>query len=503
MSSSAKILGGTVAAAALIAIGAGTGIWWSGRHGGAGHDSAAHAPAAGATAAASVPERKVLYWYDPMVPNARFDKPGKSPFMDMMLVPMYADEGSAAGTLRIDPTVAQNLGVRLATVTRAKAGTQVLALGTVAFNDRDVSIVQTRSGGFVERVAALAPGDVIAAGTMIAELLVPEWAAVQQEYLALRAVGQTALADAAIERMRLAGIPERLIQQVAADGRPHTRIAVTAPQGGVVQELGVRSGMTLMAGATLARINGIGTVWLDVAVPEAQAGGVRIGQGAIVQLPSLPGELVRGRVSALLPSANEAARTLRVRVELPNPGGRLRPGLSAQVQLQGASEDMALMVPTEAVIRTGARALVMLAEEGGRYRPVEVTLGGEAGGSTRISSGLAEGQRVVASGQFLIDSEASLKGVIAATRESASAPGAAPAKLHTAQATVDEVGKKEVTLTHGPFATLNMPGMTMAFPLADPLVAAGIKAGDKVTVTVRRTAAGLVVERFEKEGAAR
>ncbi|MFO1252221.1 MAG: efflux RND transporter periplasmic adaptor subunit [Inhella sp.] len=478
-----------LAAAGLLGAGLAAGYLWGQR--GAAHPSAA-APAA--SAPASAPERQVLYWYDPMSPATRFDKPGKSPFMDMQLVPMYADAGEAAGTVRIDPGITQNLGVRLATVTRARVAQEVHASGVVGFNEREVAVVQARSGGFVERVPALAPGDAVAAGTLLAELLVPEWAAVQQEALALQRLGQPELAEAARERMRLAGMPEELIRHVLSSGQVQSRHRITAPRAGVIQELEVRAGMTLMSGATLARINGLGTVWLEVGVPEAQSAAVQVGQAARIQLAARPGETLEGRVAALLPALNDAARTLRVRIELPNPGGRLRPGLSAQVSLQGPAEEGALLVPTEAIIRTGQRALVMLAEGQGRYRPVEVVLGGERGAQTWVRSGLSEGQQVVASGQFLIDSEASLKGIRPAPAASA------PAALHEAEGVVEAIEGLQLTLNHGPFKSLNMPGMTMPFPLAHEHVAHGIRKGDRVRVGARQGAEGLVLERVEKIG---
>ncbi len=492
MTRRARVLTAIVAGIAFLGIGAAGGVWWAQR-GGAAHVPAADAPASSAPDAG----RKVLYWHDPMVPNAKFDKPGKSPFMDMALVPRYADDGASVGTLRIDPAVTQNLGLRLARVTRSTTPTQVLASGEVAFNEREVSIVQARSGGFVERVAALAPGDVIAAGSLIAELLVPEWAAAQREFLALRSAGEPELADAARERMRLAGMPEALIREVEASGATRTQVRILAPRSGVIQELAVRSGMTLAAGQTLARINGIASVWLEVAVPEAMASQVQVGQMAQAELAALPGRTLEGRVTALLPALNASARTLRVRVELPNPDGRLRPGLSGQVSLQSAPGEARLAVPSEAVIRTGRRNLVILAEEGGRFRPVEVVTRGEAGGLTRISSGLTEGQQVVASGQFLIDSEASLAGITA--QGPASAPLSAVPALHEADATVEAISATEATLTHGAFESLHMPGMTMPFPLADAAVAKGIHVGDKVRVGVRESASGLVIERLEKQ----
>lgn len=484
-----KMLAAILVGGALLALGAAGGWWWWANR------PAASKPAAGDQAAAPQGERRVLYWYDPMVPQQHFDKPGKSPFMDMALVPKYADEASEGG-VRIDPAATQNLGMRLAKVERIPLATRVEAAGLIGFDERDVAVVQSRAGGFVERVWPLAPGDVVKAGQPLVELLVPEWAAAQHELLAIRSTGDAALLEAARDRLRLLGMPEALIRKVEFSGVPHPRYTVSLPRGGVVQSLDVRAGMTVMAGQTLARINGLSTVWLEVAVPEAYAASVRPGDAAEVRLAGFPDQAIGGRVSAILPALNDATRSLRVRVELPNRGGRLRPGLSAQVRLTMASEGTALAVPTEAVIRTGKRALVMVAGDQGRFTPVEVTLGREVGDRTVIAAGLAEGQQVVASGQFLIDSEASLGGVMA---RAAGEEGGVP--LHSAKAVIDAIGGDDVTLTHGPFKTLSMPGMTMTFPLAKPELTKGLKAGDHVTVFVRQSDDGLIVERLEKMGA--
>lgn len=498
--------------ALLLGVGAGAGYWWAAQRAHAPHQESP-APSGETPARSTSAERKVLYWYDPMFPTQKFDKPGKSPFMDMELVPKYADADAESGAVSIDPTVVQNLGVRLATVRRAASGSTIEAWAVAAFNDRDVSILQTRTSGFVERVTPLAPGDVVRAGTTIAELLVPEWAALQHEFLALRSLPDAGLADAARERLRLAGMPESLIAEIDATGRPRTRITITAPTGGVIQELGVRTGMTLMSGQTLARINGLGTIWLDVAVPESEAAGVRTGQPAQARFVAYPGEVFRGRITTVLPTLDEATRTMRVRVELPNPNARLRPGQSAQVSLRSADGGPALRVPTEAVIRTGRRALVLVAEDRGRFRPVEVTLGREVGDETIVLSGLAEGQQVVASGQFLIDSEANLRGLGPGAAVGASTSGSGPSAtaadrqatlarepLHEADATVREIGAKAATLAHGPMRTLGMPAMTMEFPLARPELAKGLKPGDRVRFAVRQTDDGLVVERIERSG---
>ncbi|MHB1093102.1 efflux RND transporter periplasmic adaptor subunit [Thiobacillus sp.] len=479
---------------ALLAVGVAAGLWWE-RY--AVSDRGTTMPAD-----TKKSDPAVLYWYDPMVPTQKFDKPGKSPFMDMDLVPKYASEGGDAATVEISPGVSQNLGVRLAVVTRASMDSSVIATGIVDFNERDIAIVQARSGGFVERVARLAPNDVVGAGAFIAELLVPEWAALQQEYLALKALGDPALEEAARERMRLGGIPENLIREVARTGKVRNRISIATPRGGVIRTLDVRPGMTLTAGQTLARINGIGTVWLDVAVPEALAGAVTVGQSVRADFAAFPGKPVQGRVAVLLPTLNDSARTLTVRVELPNPDGRLRPGLSAQVSFKSNGGESVLRVPTEAVIRTGRRAIVMLAEAEGHYRPVEVTLGAESGNDTVILSGLDEGQKIVASGQFLIDSEASLQGIMARAGV-ADAKMPAPVALHEADAVIEDISDASVTLAHGPFNTLSMPGMTMEFPLASPKLAKGLKAGDRVRVGARETDEGLLIEKLDKTGDAK
>ncbi len=483
------------AGAALLALGAAGGWWWATRD--AMPDSKRDQPPSGG----APDSRKVLYWYDPMYPQQRFDKPGKSPFMDMELVPKYAeDESREVSGVKIDPAAAQNIGMRLATVTRVPLATQIEATGLVGFNERDVAVVQARANGFVERVWPLAPGDVIKAGQPLAEFLVPEWTAAQHEFLAVRASGDAALLEAARDRLRLLGMPEKLIREVEQSGKPRARHAVTSPAAGMIQSLDVRAGMSVMAGETLARINGLGTVWLEAAVPEAHAGAVRIGAAAEARLAGFPDQVVEGRVTAILPALNEAARSLRVRVELPNRDGRLRPGLSARVTLRGESKDTGLAVPTEAVIRTGKRALVIVAEENGRYTPAVVTLGREIGDLTVIAAGLSEGQRVVASGQFLIDSEASLAGFLARAAGEPAAGDSAAAALHEAEAVIEEIDNAEVTLAHGPFKTLSMPGMTMVFPLARPELARGLKPGDRVAVFVRQTDDGLIVERMQRTG---
>jgi Cu(I)/Ag(I) efflux system membrane fusion protein len=386
---------------------------------------------------ASADARKILYWYDPMVPAQHFDKPGKSPFMDMELVPKYAGDADATGTeagVRIDPATAQNLGLRTVEAKQGVLAGSLTATGVIDFNQRDVAVIQARTGGFVQKVYGRAPGDVIRAGAALADLLVPEWAGAQAEYLAVRRTGDTALVAAARQRLRLLGMPEATIATVDRDARPRAVITVTAPLGGVITKLDVRAGMTVATGQSLAEVNGLSRVWVTAAVPEAQAGRLRQGQGVGVALTAYPGETLRGVVQAILPQAQGDSRTLQARIELPNPGGKLRPSMFATVSFDQDARP-ALLLPSEAVIRTGRRAIVMLATDGGRYQAVEVKVGREAGGQSEILGGLNAGQKVVASGQFLIDSEASLAGLrIRPLPESESAMG--PAMTSTASADV-------------------------------------------------------------------
>ncbi len=364
----------------------------------------------------AVSEKKVLYWHDPMVPGQRFDKPGKSPFMDMQLVPVYADagtdSGADSGSVRIDPRMQQNLGIRTAMVTRKRLEAPVEAVGTVAYNERDVAVVQARSNGFVERLYVRAVLDPVRKGQALAELYVPEWIAAQEEYLSIQRMsgaGTDGLLDGARQRMRLVGMSDEQIAAVVASGKTRARFTIAAPLAGVITELSAREGMTVMAGAPLFRINGLASVWVNAEVPENLAPQVRTGSTVEARTPALAGTVFKGRVAAILPEVSSTTRTLKARIELANPGGRLVPGMFATVRLSSAAAPEALFVPSEAVIQTGTRTVVMVAQGDGRFAAADVEVGSEANGQSEIRKGLEAGQKVVVSGQFLIDSEASLR----------------------------------------------------------------------------------------------
>ncbi len=450
--------------------------------------------------------RKVLYWHDPMVPGQRFDKPGKSPFMNMMLEPVYADSGADESTVAVSPRMRQSLGIRTAEAVRGTIAPPLTTVGSVAYNERDQAAVQARAGGFVEKLFVRATLDAVREGQPLAELYVPDWVAAQEEFLAvrrMRGVGIELLADGARQRMRLAGMNDAQIALVESSGVLQPRLTLIAPIGGVVTELSVREGTTVRMGAPLFRINSLATVWINAEVPESSSGLVRVGAPVEVRSPALPGAMRKGRVAALLPDLNPATRTLKVRIEVGNPANALVPGVFVTVDFQPAARE-GVLVPSEAVIATGRRTVVFVAESEGRFAAVNVETGNEMNGMTEITKGLDPGQRVVVSGQFLIDSDASMKGTLtrAADPADSMAPGSSasaakamsesplPPGTHRGEGRIEMIAKDELMLSHGPIASLKWGAMTMGFVPPVAGMPGGLAVGDRITFTFRARAAG-------------
>lgn len=417
--------------------------------------------------------RRVLYWHDPMVPGRRFDAPGRSPFMDMQLVPVYEPGGDAAG-VSVSPRQQQSLGIRTSEVVRSTLTPRIAAVGTVAFNERDQAIVQARATGYVERLHVRATLDRVEVGQPLADLYVPEWIAAQEEFLLLRRMRAADLTDAARQRMRQVGMSDVQIARVEELETVEPRITLRAPISGVVVELAVREGMTVMAGETLFRLNGTSTVWVNAAVPESQAALLRPGGTVEARSAAIPGTAFRGALQAVLPEVDADTRTITARIELANPNAELAAGMFVDVEFSAPPTD-ALTVPTEAVIETGERAVVIVASDDSTFQPVDVELGIEADGRTEIKTGLTEGQRIVVSGQFLIDSEASLRATT--TRMEGMQPQLTE---HAGEGTVTAVGASSITLSHGPIASIQWGSMTMEFALPDAEAARGVEAGQSV-----------------------
>lgn len=354
-------------------------------------------------------ERKPLYWYDPMKPDQHFDKPGKSPFMDMQLVPKYGDDTASVGTVTVSPQMVQSLGIRLAEVTLAPLSAAIEGAGTVSADENRIEVVQARAAGWVEKLYVRAQGEPVQRGQLLAEIYAPELYTAQQEFLLARRAQDATLTDGARERLRLLGVSAAQIARLEKTGTATRSVSFYSPVNGVVQELGARLGMQLMPGTTLFSLVDLSSVWVLAEIPEASAALANVGTKVDVQIAALAGRHFSGQVEYVYPDVTAQTRTLKLRVKLQNPALELKPGMYARVRF---AEDtrQALSVPSEAVIRTGTRSVVIVAADATHFQPKEVRIGAEANGRTEILDGLEEGQQVVASGQFLIDSEANLRG---------------------------------------------------------------------------------------------
>lgn len=353
-------------------------------------------------------ERQVLYWYDPMAPDKHFDRPGKSPFMDMDLVPKYADEASAEASVRIDPALQQNVGVRTEVVEVGQLPTRLSVPGSLSWDLRREALVSTRVDAVVTRLQVQAPYTAVRQGQALATLLAPEWSSAIAEASALSQAQSGAgreLRTAAQQRLRTIGAAAG---RRSADGS----VTLTAPHNGVVSEVLAREGQAVAAGTPLFRINGTETVWLEAAVPQAEAGGLAPGMQVTARVTAVPGQVFRGVIETVIPQIESGSRTQQTRIVLNNPDGLLAPGMFAEVQLQPAAGANVPLVPSEALIATGVDSRLIVQGKSGQFRPVRVRTGRSDGDRTEILEGLKGGERVVVSGQFLIDSEASLSGAL-------------------------------------------------------------------------------------------
>jgi Cu(I)/Ag(I) efflux system membrane fusion protein len=404
-------------AVVLLAIGLASGLWW-GQHRASSIDMAA-------PTATTSSDRKALYWYDPMVPDQHFDKPGKSPFMDMQLVPKYADEAAASG-IRIDSSTQQSVGIRTAVVETGRLTTEIRVPATLTWDLREESVVSARVDAIVSRLNVKAPYEPVRGGQPLASLLAPGWSSALAEAQALRQARSASareLQSAAQQRLRVLGVPSGM----GRDGS----VTLRAPSDGVVSEILVREGQTVMAGMPLFRVNGTATLWLEAAIPQAGIGGVGPGTKVEAMVSALPGKTFTGEVETLLPQVDPTSRTQRARIVLRNPDDVLVPGMFAELNIRPEEGAAVPLVPNEALIATGTDSRVIVVGDDGRFQPVRVRSGRSGGGRTEILAGLKGGERVVTSGQFLIDSEASLSGAL----QRLEAPTAAPSTREMSPAT--------------------------------------------------------------------
>lgn len=451
--------------------------------------------------------KTILYWYDPMVPMERYPGPGKSS-MNMDLQPKYADEAGSEG-IRVSPQVQQNLGIRTARVTFDNLAAALAVVGRVETDERRIFEVQTLTPGFVEQLSVRAVGEQVRRGSRVASVYSPELLGAQHEYAALLKIRRSTitpgLRSAARQRLQLLGLPDGAIRNLERGGRPQRTYGVFAPRSGVVTAIGARPGARVEPGESILTLADLSQVWVVAEVPEISLGQTRVGQPVEITFPAYPGEKWQGRIDYVYPTLDPEARTARVRVTLPNPGGRLKIGMFANLTVAGTSTG-ALVVPAEAVISTGRRNVVVV-QRNGAFIPVEVELGRTVGDRTEIRRGLNLNDTVVVSGQFLIDSEASLAGVI--ERLSRGQQPAAQQQRQTdvvktrgAVKSIDARGGR-ITLSHGPVPAIGWPAMTMAFPVKDPSLLRGRRAGERVVFAFQKPQQGEtpVIEQIAPEPA--
>jgi Cu(I)/Ag(I) efflux system membrane fusion protein len=453
-----------------------------------------------AAGAAPSTGKRILYWHDPMVPGKRFDRPGKSPFMDMQLVPVYADEGAAEGGVKVASTLQQNLGIRFGTVRRAEARDSFETIGTTQFDESVAEVVQSRVTGYIDHLYARAPMQRIKRGEPIASLFVPDWIAPQEEFLTLKRSGNLDLVAAARRRMQALSIPNTLIAQAERTGQAQRHLTLTSPATGVITELPVRDGAMVSPGMTVAKVAGLGKLWLIAEVPEVLVNSARPGMTVEATFAGDANRKYTGHVREILPGISTATRTVQARLELDNRDGSLTPGMLMRVRLGAETPVSRLLVPTEAVITSGTRTVVLVAGDNNSMQPVAVTVGRDTGNDTEILSGLTEGQKVVVSGQFLIDSEANLKAVL--PKFSADAPTAPRTQSTQAKTStvyhgvgkVEKVTAEALTLSHKPIPEMKWGAMTMDFNKPRPDAFEEIKVGDDIEFSFKEGKAGYVLE---------
>ena len=371
---------------------------------------------------------KILYWRAPMDPTEIYDHPGKSK-MGMDLIPVYEGEETlgAGGTITIDPVVVQNIGVRYTEVRRTDFSRVVRTVGMITYDERRVRTVSARISGWVEKLHADFTGQTVRKGAPLLEIYSPDLVTTQQEYLlALRTVRQVAespfnsiregassLLASARKRLLYWNVPESEIERLERTGQVRRTVRLNAPMSGIVLRKFVEEGQHVREGMTLFELADLSRIWVVASIYDDELPWLRTGQKAQVSLPYLPGQSFTGKVDYVYPYLEETSRVVKVRVVLPNPDIELKPGMYADVELHGPVIRDALVVPVEAVIRTGKRNLVFVARGKGKFEPREVKLGEEDGqGRVRVLAGLLEGEKVVTSAQFLLDSESRLQEAI-------------------------------------------------------------------------------------------
>ncbi len=353
-------------------------------------------------------ERKVLYWVAPMDPNYRRDKPGKSP-MGMDLIPVYADEVGDGTSISIDPQMVQNLGIRTALAERGRLWQAVRAPGFITIDRNRVRDVEVRFPGWVQETTVQETGEQVKAGQLLFSVYSPEVNSAQRDYLQILRSGKKPLIAAARERLRALGLSESLIHRLDKSRQIIENIPVVAPIDGYVAMANVRQGDYIKPGKAVMRLETLNKVWLMLQAPERKAALIKAGLPVDYQLQAEGAQPEEGRIDYVYPQLDDKTRTVMARLTIENTDNSLKPGLLARATIYAGPKDGIIYVPSEAVIRLGDENRVIVALGEGKFAARDVGLGIESGRYTEITWGLEEGDEVVVSGQFLLDSEASFK----------------------------------------------------------------------------------------------
>jgi Cu(I)/Ag(I) efflux system membrane fusion protein len=490
--------GKTLAAVAAVVVAALAAGYFIGRSGQGPAGSSASVPAAGPAGEAKSGQRKLLYYRNPMGLPDTSPTPKKDP-MGMDYVPVYeGEEPDAAGTVKVSADRIQTLGVRTETASKRVLSRAVRAVGTIDVNERGQHTVAPKFEGWIEKLHVNTTGQAVARGQPLAEVYSPELVSAQREYLiafnATRTLGSagadakagmTQLANAALERLRNWDISEQQLARLREGGEPRRTLTLTAPASGVIIKDPPIAGMRFMPGEALFKIADLSRVWLIGDVFEQDLALVRIGARATLAVSAYTDKSFPGEVTFIYPMLNAETRTARVRIELANPQGQLKPGMYGTVQIDAGAKREVLTVPDSAVIDSGTRQVVLVALGAGRFEPREVKLGSRGEGFVEVLSGVNDGESVVTRANFLIDSESNLKAALSGfSADKNAASGAAGGASTTASGEgavieIDFAGNK-VTLDHDPIPSLKWPRMEMEFALAPGALPKNVKPGDRV-----------------------
>ena len=460
-------------------------------------------------ASAAEDEKEILYWVAPMDANYRRDKPGKSP-MGMDLVPVYKDENAGSGTVSISPQVVQNLGIRTAVAERTRLWRGIDTVGYVDYDENRVSHIHLRTEGWVENLVVRSDGERAKKGDRLFDLYSPGLVNAQEEFVTAISSGNKGLIRASKERLAALGISDSQVNTLQASKKVLQRISISAPQDGVVSNLAVREGMFVKPAMTIMSLGDLSSVWLLAEVFERQVNWVHVGQSAEVRLSFIPGKTWEGKVEYIYPSLDPVTRTLKVRLRFDNPGEQLKPNMYANVKIYGGAKDNVIAIPIEGLIRTGRMDRVIIDMGDGKFAAREVTAGIESGDFVEIISGVNAGDKIVISGQFLVDSEASMRASLmrmsdtpgSSTGRSTDDNSESKSKVVTATGVITAIKpeQRKLTLQHEAVSELGWPAMTMDFGLADDIDLGNLEVDEAVMFQLEQRNERYLITSIHKAG---